>query len=235
MPLINEYIHFILQYGGLALMALLLIACHNWILNRQELNPFKRSVIDLRLQKQWGLFWSLFLVLLTGTVGGMFLLVPSFDFLWPGILAVFITLISSFFLLLTFKASLSAMREGKLSLKFLINQNFLLTIYLMTCTELSFLYWLKEIKAYIQTPFLTFVVLYSVLVITIGIFLGHQKGESEQQPFNQGSSSDKEQSKNWRYQLIIILDPIIIVFLTGILLKVMWDIMLVVLPQLSVK
>jgi len=129
-----------------------------------------------------------------------------------------VTSISSLFIILTLKPLLGEMREDKLSYRFILNQNFLLTACLIIFTELSFLYWFKEITIYVQTQFLIFVALYSVLIIIVGLYLGIPKNDEGQ----------KVLPTQWRWRLIIILNPIIVLLLTGILIKLLLSIILLI-------
>ena len=197
-------------------IALLLMGCHNWILSAEKVNPFKRSVIELTVLKKWMLYTTL----LMGTVSLMFWVAPALQFILDGLIAIFITPILSFFMLYTFKALLSTLREDKLSLKLLVNQDFLLTAYLIILTELSFLNWFKEFTTYVQTQFLVFVLLYSLLIIVIGIGLG----------IPQKNGGNKRLPEGWRLKSviisIIILDPIIVVVWTSFLVQITLEIIL---------
>jgi len=110
------------------------------------------------------------------------------------------------------------MREDKLSYGFVINQNFLLTAYLIIFTELSFLNWFKEITIYVQTQFLIFVALYSVLIMIVGIYLGIPKNDD----------GKKVLPTQWRWRLVIVLNPMIVVLLAAILVKLVLSIILLV-------
>jgi hypothetical protein len=114
---------------------------------------------------------------------------------------------------------LGAMREDKLSSGFVINQNFLLTAYLIIFTELSFLNWFKETRTiYVQTQFSIFVALYSVLIMIVGIYLGIPKNDE----------GKKVLPRQWRWRLVILLNPMIVVLLTGILVKLVLSIILLI-------
>jgi len=207
-----------IQYAILFIMALCLIGCHNWIFKSELLNPFKRSTIDLTQQEQVVIYVGLFV----GTMLLMFLLMFWFaqtsPFILDGLIAIGVTSISSLFIILTLKPLLGEMREEQLSYGFIINQNFLLTACLIIFTELSFLNWFKEITIYVQTQFLIFVALYSVLIIIVGLYLGIPKNDE----------GKKVLPTQWRWRLIIILNPIIVLLLTGILIKLLLSIILLI-------
>ena len=129
------------------IMALFLIGFRHWLFKSGVQNPFKRSTIDLTPQEQVVIYVGLF----GGTVLLMFwiapilggLIVPTSKSILNGLIAIGVTSISSLFIILTLKPLLGAMRENNLSSGFFINQNFLLTAYLIIFTELSFLNWFK--------------------------------------------------------------------------------------------
>jgi hypothetical protein len=202
----------IIQYAILCLIVLFLIHFHNWILKRVALNPFKRSTTDLSAQEQILIYLGLFF----GTVLLMFWFAPSSPFILDGLIAIGMTSISSLLIILMFKVLLSEMREDKLSYRFILNQNFLLTAYCILFTELSFLNWYKEITIYVQRPFFIFVVLYSGLLMIVGIYLGIPKNDE----------AKKVLPTQWQWRLVIILNPMIVLLLTGILIKLLLSLIL---------
>jgi len=204
----------IIQYAIIFLMALFLIGCHNGLFKSAPSNPFKRSTIDLTQQEQVLVYVGLFV----GTVLLMFWIAPISQFRLDGLIAFVVTSISSLFIISTLKPLLGAMRENKLSYGFVINQNFLLTACLIIFTELSFLNWFKEITTYVQTQFFIFVALYSVLIMIVGIYLGIPKNDE----------GKKVLPTQWRWRLVIVLNPIIVVLLTGILVKLVLSIILLI-------
>ncbi len=204
----------IIQYAIIFLMTLFLIGCRNWLFKRGQSNPFKHSTIDLTHQEQVITYVGLFV----GTMLLMFWVAPNLRFILEGLIAVGVTSISSLFIILTLKPLLGAMREDKLSYGFILNQNFLLTAYLIIFTELSFLNWFKEITIYVQTPFSTFVALYSVLIMIVGIYLGIPKN----------NNGKKVLPTQWRWRLVIVLNPIIVVLLASILVKLVLSIILLI-------
>ena len=206
----------IIQYAIIFLMALFSIGCHHWIFKSVQSNPFKRSTIYLTPQEQVVVYVGLFV----GTVLLMFwIIAPIFQFGLDGLIAIGVASISSLFIISTLKPLLGAMREDKLSYGFVFNQNFLLTAYIIIFTELSFLNWFKEITIYVQTQFLIFVALYSVLIMIVGFYLGIPKNDD----------GKKVLPTQWRWRLVIALNPIIVVLLTGILVKLVLSIILLVL------
>ena len=204
------------------IMALFIIGFRHWLFKSGVQNPFKRSTIDLTPQEQVVIYVGLF----GGTVLLMFwiapilggLIVPTSKSILNGLIAIGVTSISSLFIILTLKPLLGAMRENNLSSGFFINQNFLLTAYLIIFTELSFLNWFKEITIYVQTQFSIFVALYSVLIMIVGIYLGIPKNDE----------GEKVLPTLWRWRLVIVLNPIIVVLLAGVLVKLVLSIILLV-------
>jgi hypothetical protein len=195
-------------------MALFLIGFRHWLFKSGLSNPFRRSTIDLTPQEQVVIYVGLF----GGTVLLMFWIAPTSKFILDGLIAIGVTSISSLFIISTLKPLLGAMREDKLSLGFFSNQNFLLTAYLIVFTELSFLNWFKEITIYVQTQFSIFVALYSVLIMIVGIYLGIPKNDE----------GEKVLPTLWRWRLVIVLNPIIVVLLAGVLVKLVLSIILLV-------
>jgi len=209
---IEEYImnNIVIQYAIIFLMALLLAESHNRLLGNNQKNPFKRSEIEVKNYLKMSMVLSSIIISL------MILVAQSFEqFFLDGFIALSVGLISSFFIIFTLKELLSTMRQRKLSVDLLVNQYFLLTAYLVIFTNLSFLNWIKEIKTYVQTPFLSFVILYSFAIIVVGVILGFPKTEKEDK---KGVTLDK------RWKAIIFLDPMIVVFLNVVFLKVLLDI-----------
>jgi hypothetical protein len=204
----------LIQDAIIFLMALFLIGFHNWLFKRELPNPFKRATIELTPQEQVVIYVGLFV----GSVLLMFWVAPTSRLILDGLIAIGVTSISSLFIILTLKPLLGMMREDKLSYGFFINQKFLLTAYLIIFTELSFLNWFKEITIYVQTPFLIFVALYSVLIMIVGIYLGIPKNDD----------GKKVLPRQWRWRLVIVLNPIIVVLLTSLLVKLVLSIILLV-------
>jgi glucan phosphoethanolaminetransferase (alkaline phosphatase superfamily) len=212
--------HPIIQYVIVFLIALLLIGFHNGLLNSDKPNPFKRSTIDLTYKERVA-YW---MVLFFGTVLLMFGVAIKWIAPLPqlirldGIIAIGVASILSFFIIFTFNGLLVTMRQDKLSLKFLVDQNFLLTAYFIILIALSFLNWVMEIETYAQKPFLVFVICYAVLIAFIGLLLDlpKQNGDGKKRP------------DYWRFKTVVLLDPIIIGLLIGILVKVTLDIILLI-------
>jgi glucan phosphoethanolaminetransferase (alkaline phosphatase superfamily) len=210
----------IIQYVIVFVIALLLIGFHNWLLSSDKPNPFKRSTINLT-SKEKVAYW---MVLFFGTLLLMFGIAIKWIAPFPqlikldGVIAIGVASILSFFIIFTFNGLLATMRQNKLSLKFLVDQNFMLTAYFIILIALSFLNWVKEIETYAQKPFLVFVICYTVLIAVIGIFLDIPKQ----------NGSGKTRPDYWRFKTVILLDPIIIGLLIGTLVKVILDIILLI-------
>jgi hypothetical protein len=212
MSINEEYMNI---YAIVFLIALLLIGGHNWLLSSDKPNPFKRSVTDLSLKEKIGFWVTLFM----GTVLLMlYFTASSPPFLLEKLTAILVSALTSFFIIFTLNGFLATMREGKLLPKFFIDQNFLLTAYLITLTALIFLDWVKEVETYIQKPFLDFVILYTVLIVIISIFLGIPKKNGD----------EKRWPDNWRFKMVILLDPFIVGLLMFILVKLTLDIILLI-------
>jgi hypothetical protein len=166
----------------------------------------------------------IYLGLMVGTLLLMFgwagLSLPSPQQWWIVPLAIVIIWIASFFLIITFHALLAAMKRNQsLSCDFLFfQQDFWLTAYLIIFTELSFLYWVKEVTTYFREPFLAFVISYSILIWIAGIFIAR---------FSKTSESAAEWPYLWS---IAIIDSLIVVMLSTVLLYLTLTIILVV-PQ----
>jgi hypothetical protein len=213
---IEEYmaIDSLIKYGVQLVIVLLLMGCHDWLLSINKANPFKRSVIDLTKFQWINYLWLFF----GGTVLSMYVVAQPLELdEW---VVVGVTSVLSFFVLYTFKTLLTTMRVDKLSFKLLVSQDFLLAAYLIILIELVFLNWFKEITIYVQAQFLVFVILYSVLIIVIGILLGIPKK----------NGGGKRLPDDWRLKAvivsIIILDPIIVVLWVSLLVQIALEIIL---------
>ncbi len=216
---IEEYmaIDSLIKYGVQLVIVLLLMGCHDWLLSINKSNPFKRSVIDLTSQFQWINYLGLFF---GGTVLSMYVVAQPSQLKLDEWVVIGVTSVLSFFILYTFKTLLTTMRLDKLLFKLLVNQDLLLAAYLIILIELVFLNWFKEITTYVQAQFLVFVILYSVLIIVIGILLGIPKK----------NGGGKRLPDDWRLKSviisIIILDPIIVVVWASILVQITLEIIL---------
>jgi hypothetical protein len=161
-----------------------------------------------------------YLVLMIGTLSLMFgwakLSLPSPQQWWIVPLAIVVTWIASFFLIITFHALLAAMKRNQcLPGDLLFQQDFWLTAYLIIFTELSFLYWIKEVTTYFQKPFLGFVISYSILIWIAGILIAQ-------------FSKTSENSAKGSYVSIAIIDSLIVVMLSIILLYFTLEIILLI-------
>ncbi len=193
----------------------MLTICRNLLLvGNEQNNPFKRASIELEPKERWGGYAAL----LFGTIALMLLIAPSSSFRLDILIAIGFSVIMSFFILLTLNSLLGNMKEGKLSVRFLVNQNLLLVIYLIVFTELSFLNWLKEVSTYFQNQFLAFIVLYSILLVMVGSYLGIPKQGGEK----------REIPHNWRLRLLVVLDPLIVSIVTAVVALIIVDIILLV-------
>jgi hypothetical protein len=187
-----------LQYTLIILV--LLIGIHNWLISSIEQINQQLITADKSLMP---ISFALFL----GTVLLMLLLAPSLGefFNGYGLLAISFSLVSSFLIIRFFFSSLlREIRYQTLWFKFFINPNLFLAIFFIIATELLVLYWLKEVDIYIQQTFLIFVSGYAMLIILSGFFLGFPK----------------RQFDDWRLSIIVIIDPIIVVFFAVFLLQI---------------
>ena len=222
-------------YAILILIVLLLIEFHNVLIGKKQDNPFKRSDIELTLKEQLALYFSFFSsTLLLMLIATLLTLPFKLEGVLDGLVAIGMISITSFFLIQTFNPLLGLMKEEKLSFKLLKNHNFLLTIYLIIVTELSFLNWLKEITTDPQ-PFLIFVTLYAILITVLGGFLGipKQNGDGKIVPKllagflgipKQQNGDSRIDPKLWPWRSLILIDPLIVVLFTSILVKLILDI-----------
>lgn len=199
----------IIQYTILLIVPFILMLCHNWLISGvktydQQLVAIREALIKIGVS----------LVLFIATVLLMLFLAPKLKFLFTsyGLFAISFSLISSFLIILTFHTLLTEMRGSKRIFKFFTNNNLLLTILFIISTELVVLYWLKEIDIYVQAQFFIFVIGYAVLITMAGIFLGF--------PTQKGQILHDE----WRLIIVAVIDPIIIVFIAYLLMKVILNI-----------
>lgn len=206
--------HKIVQYMVLFSVPFLLIWCHNWLHNhvKQEINQELETGHDETKEKI-----AVSLALFIGTIVLMLFFAPSLPDIFNGygLFAIAFALISSFLMSRFFlSVQLKEMINQPILVKVLIYKNFLMTLLFMVATELLVLYWLKEVNIYAQEQFIAFVISYSVLITMGGIFLGFPK--------QKGHLLHDE----WHLTLITIIDPIIIVFFAGILVKIILDMIL---------
>lgn len=204
----------IFQYIALLLTILVLIASRNGLLRKDEVNPLGRVKSELTVQEQWTSYG-----VLVGISLMLMLIISRFSLGSPlaMLLAVGVNAILSFFTLITFQAFLTTIREQtKLSVTRLFhNQNFLLASYLIVLIELGFLNWLKDVSYDVLYQFFFFVVIYSLLIMAIGIFLGMPRVEGEEQ---------RNFPTPWKERLMIILDPLMVVFSASLMVKIVIDI-----------
>jgi len=204
--------HQIVQYMVLFSVPFLLIWCHNWLHNHVE-QEINQELAGRKAKEQIAVSLALFI----GTIVLMLFFAPSLPDIFNkyGLFAIAFALISSFLTSRFFlPAQLKEMINQPIFFKVLIYKNFLMTVLLMVATELLVLYWLKEVNIYAQEQFVAFVIGYSVLITMSGIFLGFPK--------QKGHILHDE----WQLTLITIIDPIIIVFFAGILVKIFLDMIL---------
>jgi hypothetical protein len=118
----------------------ILIGGRHWLFKTGQSNPFKHSTIDLTQPEQLIIYVGLF----GGTMLLMFWIASTSPFIIDGLIPIGVALITSWFIIITLKPLLGAMREDELSYRLVLNQNFLLTAYLIILTELSFLNWYSK-------------------------------------------------------------------------------------------
>jgi len=119
---------------------------------------------------------------------------------WPITAIISFIVIGSFFLILNLQTVLSFMRKNKqLSFSFLFNPYVLTVTALIITLELMFLYWVKiETIVYFVPPFLSFVGIYSFLILIVALFLSLKVDNN---PFSKNSA------------VLLSLDAIIITLL----------------------
>ena len=189
----------IIQFSALLfIVPFLLMWCHNWLVS--HIDQIDQHLAPARSKKM-----AASLAVFIGTVLLMLFLAPfqHIFFNGYGLFALVFSLATSFLIIRIFlSALLKEIKCQPLFLKWFISQNFWLSIFFMSATELLVLYWLKEINIYIQDQFIFFVIGYSVLISIGGIFLGRTNRQME-----------------WRLTVVTIIDPIIVVFFAGIFLQ----------------
>lgn len=149
-----------------------------------------------------------YLFLVVGTLLLMFWFAPLT--LPATLIAMIVTLIFSFLILLMLNEVLITMRQHKqLPILFIINPQVLLVVGFIIAVELSFLNWVKEVAIYFQKPFFNFTILYAVCLFIAAMKLSLKVNEYE--------SAVK---KNRHFIMLIILDSIIVVLLSGIMLYI---------------
>lgn len=202
------------------LASLLLMRVHNKLLTLITLPEILHSSALMPKNKA-----LIYLVLMVGTLSLMFgwagLSLPSPQQWWIVPLAIMVTWIASFFLIITLHALLAAMKHNQhLSYDLLFQQDFWLAAYLIIFTELSFLNWVKEVSTYFHKPFLGFVISYSIIIWIVGILTSW---------FSQTNKSAVKWSDLWSDLLFIaIIDSLIVVMLSAILLCLTLTIILLI-------
>jgi hypothetical protein len=195
-----------------------------WWLRNQWLKPFKYSTLELTPLDKVGARLALFTLTLVLMVSLVALRVtPPWELVLSpasktaGVIAVVVTFISSSLVILILTTLLVNVREKPLpAYKLLLfNQNFWLTTSLVIATELSFLYWIKEIVSDFQNFFLVFVVCYSGLMTLLGGILNFLSI-----PYPHW------QTLAYRWRIFVLVDPFIIMALTGILANAFVDLLL---------
>lgn len=194
-----------------AVIVPLLIWFHNWVLGRGEPNPFKHSVIELTLTEQIVVYLIVAFVPIL-----LIFWLASPPVAISGLVAIGVTILSSLLIIPSLKSLLEKMRENSLSLGFLIGQDFWLILSSLLLTELASFSWMvKEETIYFYGPFLQFTVAYFGLLMLIGIFLGIPK-----------QNGLRKFPKDWRFGMLIGLDPIIILSVTWIFVQMVASIIL---------
>ncbi|MCK5523516.1 MAG: hypothetical protein KAI83_10325 [Thiomargarita sp.] len=194
-------IEHIIQYLPLLLTPFFLMWCHNWLISSIE-------QIDQQLATAREGKVAISLTVFIGILLLMLFITPSLQDIFLneyGLLAIGFSLSSSFLIIRFFLSTLKEIKCQPLFFKLFINQNFWLSLFFIIATELSILYWIKEINIYVQEQMIIFVIGYVILISISGIFLGIPKRKMLRQ--------------EWRLILITIIDPIIIVVFSLIFLQ----------------
>ncbi len=194
-------IEHIIQYLPLLLIPFFLMWCHNLLISSIE-------QIDQQLATARESKIAVSLIVFIGILLLMLFITPSLQDIFLndyGLLAIGFSLFSSFLIIHFFITALKEIKCQPLFLKLFINQNFWVSLFFIIATELSILYWLKEINIYVQEQMTLFVIGYVILISISGIFLAIPKRKMLRQ--------------EWRLILIAIIDPIIIVVFSLIFLQ----------------
>jgi hypothetical protein len=200
-----------IQYTILFLFPFLLILYHNWLISHIKPKSEQQLVATHETKEKIILSLALFI----GTMLFMLYLAPFLSLMFNGygLFAIGFAFISSFLIILFFLSTL--LKEIKCQLlffNFFINRHFWLSLFFIVATELLVLYWLKEIDIYIQDKFLVFLVGYSLLIFGCGIFLGITK------------QNWTKLRKNGYGLLVLIIDPLIVVFFAIFLVQILLNI-----------
>lgn len=183
------------------IISLLVIA--RYYLFKQVTEPYPQ-LLKLTSKKN-ALFSSLLMVSVVLLMLGL----ASFSLVSPLIiLALSISLMLNFGLVPILHAVLNRMRKyKKLSIFSLITLPVIVMIVFVVSVELSFLYWIKDVKIYFQTPFWQFVLGYSLI---IGLIASYLSLTTDQASFQ----------KNGFFIVLAVLDPIIMILLTILFLQI---------------
>ncbi len=194
-------IEHIIQYLPLLLTPFFLMWCHNWLIS--SIKQIDQQLATAREGKV-----AISLTVFIGILLLMLFITPSLQDIFLneyGLLAIGFSLSSSFLIIRFFLSTLKEIKCQPLFFKLFINQNFWLSLFFIIATELSILYWIKEINIYVQEQMIIFVIGYVILISISGIFLAIPKRKILRQ--------------EWRLILIAIIDPIIIVVFSLIFLQ----------------
>jgi hypothetical protein len=194
-------IEHIIQYLPLLLIPFFLMWCHNWLISSIE--QIEQQLASAREGKV-----AISLTVFIGILLLMLFITPSLQDIFLneyGLLAIGFSLSSSFLIIRFFLSTLKEIKCQPLFFKLFINQNFWSSLFFIIATELSILYWIKEINIYVQEQMTLFVIGYVILISISGIFLAIPKRKMLRQ--------------EWRLILIAIIDPIIIVGFSLIFLQ----------------
>jgi len=124
------------------------------------------------------------------------------------VMAIGVAVVLNFWLILTLHSVLTMTRQYKqLVISLLFTLPVILTIGLVVGVELSFLYWIKDVEIYFQTPFWQFVLGYSLI---IGLIASYLSLTTDQASFQ----------KNGFFIVLAVLDPIIMILLTILFLQI---------------
>jgi hypothetical protein len=114
----------------------------------------------------------------------------------------------SFIIIYLLQPLLKSMKNTAGVIKFLLKGNFWLVVLSIAAVELLVLYWLKEVHVYVQTQFVFFLVGYSILIVTTNILLSLP-------------ASWQILQAEWRTYVVVVIDPIIIVWFALVLVKIL--------------
>lgn len=193
-----------IQYGILSLGVIIFVA-----MIRNVFGNYKKPFNPMNFNTGEKLFF--YILLLVGTIGLIFYIIsPTKNLLGKLVPLLVLFILWSFFIIYTFEALLDKIRDSNLSLSILLNPHFLIIAHLVILLELAVLYNFYDIAIYTSEQFKLFILAYSFLLILIGVFLGIRKQRKV-------LFTSHWKIQNRKAFLIVLCDPIFVIFLIGII------------------